>query len=159
MGRPCFNVISIPATVWDQGGNGERASFGRQVRDALASPMAGVVRLRSAMKPESCWRRRRIKEAGWWLKDAPFLVMNVDILTDLDLSALIGDHFSTDPWLHWPSQAALPPVTSYSTTGRSYAAGEIRRPGRKEFPGRRTQPPFDQRPSAAYMSFLPGSFR
>jgi len=28
-----------------------------------------------------------LKKAGWWLKDAPFLVMNVDILTDLDLSA------------------------------------------------------------------------
>lgn len=38
-----------------------------------------------------------LKKAAWWLEKSPFLVMNVDILTDLDLSGLIGDHFRHRP--------------------------------------------------------------
>ncbi|HMH20201.1 MAG TPA: sugar phosphate nucleotidyltransferase [Puia sp.] len=48
-----------------------------------------------------------LKKAGWWLEKAPFLMMNVDILTDLDLSALIRDHF-----LHRP-------LATLAVTGRS----------------------------------------
>jgi NDP-sugar pyrophosphorylase family protein len=38
-----------------------------------------------------------LKKAGRWLEEAPFLVMNVDILTDLDLGAMIRDHFEHRP--------------------------------------------------------------
>jgi len=38
-----------------------------------------------------------LKKAEEWLSDGPFLLMNVDILTDLDLSALIRDHLEHHP--------------------------------------------------------------
>jgi MurNAc alpha-1-phosphate uridylyltransferase len=50
-----------------------------------------------------------LKKAGPFLEDAPFVLMNVDILTDMDLSALIGDHF-----LHRP--LATLAVTDRSTS-------------------------------------------
>jgi N-acetyl-alpha-D-muramate 1-phosphate uridylyltransferase len=50
-----------------------------------------------------------LKKAGPFLKDAPFVLMNVDILTDMNLPALIGDHF-----LHRP--LATLAVTDRSTS-------------------------------------------
>jgi MurNAc alpha-1-phosphate uridylyltransferase len=50
-----------------------------------------------------------LKKASPFLEDAPFVLMNVDILTDMDLSALIGDHF-----LHRP--LATLAVTDRSTS-------------------------------------------
>lgn len=38
-----------------------------------------------------------LKKAEAWLSGGPFLLMNVDILTDLDLSALIADHLEHRP--------------------------------------------------------------
>ena len=38
-----------------------------------------------------------LKKAMRWLKDAPFVVMNVDILTDLDLGSMIRAHFQHGP--------------------------------------------------------------
>jgi NDP-sugar pyrophosphorylase family protein len=38
-----------------------------------------------------------LKKARPFLEDAPFVLMNVDILTDMDLSALIADHFRHRP--------------------------------------------------------------
>lgn len=38
-----------------------------------------------------------LKRAERWLKEEPFLLMNADILTDLDLSLMIGDHFAKRP--------------------------------------------------------------
>ena len=38
-----------------------------------------------------------LKKARRWLEEAPFVIMNVDILTDLDLGALIRDHFEHRP--------------------------------------------------------------
>ncbi len=38
-----------------------------------------------------------LMKARAWLEEGPFIVMNVDILTDLDLHALISDHFRHQP--------------------------------------------------------------
>lgn len=38
-----------------------------------------------------------LKKARPWLEKAPFVLMNVDILTDMDLGAMIDDHFSHRP--------------------------------------------------------------
>jgi MurNAc alpha-1-phosphate uridylyltransferase len=38
-----------------------------------------------------------LKKARPFLEDAPFVLMNVDILTDMDLSAMIADHFRHRP--------------------------------------------------------------
>jgi MurNAc alpha-1-phosphate uridylyltransferase len=38
-----------------------------------------------------------LKKAAGWLGGGPFLLMNVDILTDLDLGTLIGDHVKHRP--------------------------------------------------------------
>lgn len=38
-----------------------------------------------------------LKKAAGWLGGGPFLLMNVDILTDLDLGAMIRDHFDHRP--------------------------------------------------------------
>jgi MurNAc alpha-1-phosphate uridylyltransferase len=38
-----------------------------------------------------------LKKARPWLENAPFVLMNVDILTDMDLGAMIADHFSYRP--------------------------------------------------------------
>jgi len=38
-----------------------------------------------------------LKKAMRWLQDAPFVMMNVDILTDLDLGSMIRDHFQHRP--------------------------------------------------------------
>jgi NDP-sugar pyrophosphorylase family protein len=38
-----------------------------------------------------------LKKARPFLEEAPFVLMNVDILTDMDLSALIADHFRHRP--------------------------------------------------------------
>ena len=38
-----------------------------------------------------------LKKARPWLEEGPFVVMNVDILTDLDLGAMIRDHFDHKP--------------------------------------------------------------
>jgi NDP-sugar pyrophosphorylase family protein len=38
-----------------------------------------------------------LKKARPWLEDAPFVLMNVDILTDMDLGAMISDHFTHGP--------------------------------------------------------------
>jgi N-acetyl-alpha-D-muramate 1-phosphate uridylyltransferase len=38
-----------------------------------------------------------LKKAQPFLEDAPFVLMNVDILTDLDLGAIIDDHFAHAP--------------------------------------------------------------
>ena len=38
-----------------------------------------------------------LQKARPWLEKAPFVVMNVDILTDLDLSEMIRDHFDHRP--------------------------------------------------------------
>jgi NDP-sugar pyrophosphorylase family protein len=38
-----------------------------------------------------------LKKAMRWLKDAPFVAMNVDILTDLDLGSMIRAHFQHGP--------------------------------------------------------------
>jgi len=38
-----------------------------------------------------------LKKAKRWLEEAPFVAMNVDILTDMDLGAMIRDHFQHRP--------------------------------------------------------------
>jgi NDP-sugar pyrophosphorylase family protein len=38
-----------------------------------------------------------LKKARPWLEKAPFVLMNVDILTDMDLGAMIDDHFKLRP--------------------------------------------------------------
>jgi len=38
-----------------------------------------------------------LQKAAPFLESAPFVLMNVDILTDMDLSAMIGDHFLHRP--------------------------------------------------------------
>src|ERR1700761_7057651 len=38
-----------------------------------------------------------LKKARPWLEDAPFVLMNVDILTDMDLGAMISNHFRHRP--------------------------------------------------------------
>jgi len=38
-----------------------------------------------------------LKKARTWLEDGPFVVMNVDILTDMDLGSMIRDHFDHRP--------------------------------------------------------------
>ncbi|SRR5260221_12755683 len=38
-----------------------------------------------------------LKKARPFLEEAPFVLMNVDILTDMDLSAMIADHFRNRP--------------------------------------------------------------
>ena len=38
-----------------------------------------------------------LKKARPWLENAPFVLMNVDILTDMDLGAMIRDHFAHRP--------------------------------------------------------------
>lgn len=38
-----------------------------------------------------------LKKAHAWLEDTPFVLMNVDILTDMDLGAMIKDHFTHHP--------------------------------------------------------------
>jgi N-acetyl-alpha-D-muramate 1-phosphate uridylyltransferase len=38
-----------------------------------------------------------LKKASWYFSDAPFVVMNVDILTDLDLATMISFHQSAKP--------------------------------------------------------------
>ena len=38
-----------------------------------------------------------LKKAQTWLADAPFVLLNVDILTDMDLGAMIADHFIHRP--------------------------------------------------------------
>lgn len=50
-----------------------------------------------------------LKKARPWLEQAPFVLMNVDILTDMDLGAMIRDHFAHRP-------LATLAVTSRSTS-------------------------------------------
>jgi len=50
-----------------------------------------------------------LKKACPWLEKAPFVLMNVDILTDMDLGAMIRDHFAHRP-------LATLAVTNRSTT-------------------------------------------
>ena len=38
-----------------------------------------------------------LKKARPWLENAPFVLMNVDILTDMDLGAMMADHFDHRP--------------------------------------------------------------
>lgn len=38
-----------------------------------------------------------LKKARPWLENAPFVLMNVDILTDMDLGGMIEDHFKHHP--------------------------------------------------------------
>jgi NDP-sugar pyrophosphorylase family protein len=38
-----------------------------------------------------------LKKARFFLEDAPFVLMNVDVLTDMDLGAMIADHFQHRP--------------------------------------------------------------
>ncbi len=38
-----------------------------------------------------------LKKARPWLENAPFVLMNVDILTDMDLGVMIADHFTHRP--------------------------------------------------------------
>jgi NDP-sugar pyrophosphorylase family protein len=38
-----------------------------------------------------------LKKARHWLEEAPFVLMNVDILTDMNLGAMIDDHFRHRP--------------------------------------------------------------
>jgi NDP-sugar pyrophosphorylase family protein len=48
-----------------------------------------------------------LKKARAWLLDGPFVLMNVDILTDMDLGAMITDHL------------AHRPIATLAVTGRS----------------------------------------
>jgi len=38
-----------------------------------------------------------LKKAGWFFGDQPFIVMNVDVLTDMDLTAMISFHLGHKP--------------------------------------------------------------
>lgn len=38
-----------------------------------------------------------LKKARPWMEEAPFVLMNVDILTDMDLGAMIADHLACHP--------------------------------------------------------------
>jgi MurNAc alpha-1-phosphate uridylyltransferase len=50
------------------------------------------------MRRRPCWRQGGgLKKAAPFLEDAPFVLMNVDILTDMDLAAMIRDHFLHGP--------------------------------------------------------------
>jgi MurNAc alpha-1-phosphate uridylyltransferase len=82
--------------------------FADQIREALASSGGWGSRITISDETEALLETGGgLKKARWWLETAPFLVMNVDILTDLDLSALASDHF-----LHRP-------LATLAVTGRS----------------------------------------
>ena len=57
-----------------------------------------------------------LKKARPFLEDAPFVLMNVDILTDMDLSALISDHFQHGAFQHGGGCLATLAVTDRSTS-------------------------------------------
>jgi NDP-sugar pyrophosphorylase family protein len=72
--------------------------FADQITDVLAASNGWGSRITiSDEKDEVLETGGGLKKAGHWLKEAPFLVMNVDILTDLDLGAMIRDHFEHRP--------------------------------------------------------------
>jgi len=72
--------------------------FADQITDALAACNGWGSRIAiSNEKDEVLETGGGLKKAQHWLKEGPFLVMNVDILTDLDLGAMIRDHFEHRP--------------------------------------------------------------
>jgi MurNAc alpha-1-phosphate uridylyltransferase len=69
--------------------------FADQIIDAVNNRItAGEVRSRSLMKPMKCSKRAVVlkKQPGILQTITDFVVMNADILTDMDLSAMIVQH-------------------------------------------------------------------
>jgi len=72
--------------------------FAEQITDALAASNGWGSRITiSDERDEVLETGGGLKKARHWLEEAPFLVMNVDILTDLDLGAMMRDHFEHGP--------------------------------------------------------------
>jgi NDP-sugar pyrophosphorylase family protein len=72
--------------------------FADQITDALAASNGWGSRITiSDERDEVLETGGGLKKARHWLEEAPFLVMNVDILTDMDLGAMIRDHFEHRP--------------------------------------------------------------
>jgi len=72
--------------------------FAGQIRQAIGSANGWGSKITVSDETEEVLETGGgLVKARQWLENAPFLVMNVDILTDLDLSALIADHFLHRP--------------------------------------------------------------
>lgn len=74
--------------------------FAGQITDAIAANRGWGSRITISDETDEVLETGGgLKKAGGWLAadGSPFVLMNVDILTDLDLSALIGDHQSQRP--------------------------------------------------------------
>jgi NDP-sugar pyrophosphorylase family protein len=82
--------------------------FGEQIIEALKTNRGWGSRITiSDESREVLETGGGLKKARAWLEDAPFVLMNVDILTDMDLGAMISDHF-----VHRP-------LATLAVTGRS----------------------------------------
>jgi MurNAc alpha-1-phosphate uridylyltransferase len=72
--------------------------FGEQIRDALSSNKGWGSHITISDETEQVLETGGgLKKARSYLEGSPFLLMNVDILTDLDLSEMIRDHFQHCP--------------------------------------------------------------
>jgi MurNAc alpha-1-phosphate uridylyltransferase len=72
--------------------------FADQITDALAANKGWGSKVTiSDERDEVLETGGGLKKARRWLEEAPFVVMNVDILTDMDLGAMIRDHFQHRP--------------------------------------------------------------
>jgi len=72
--------------------------FGEQIRDALSSNRGWGSHITISDETEQVLETGGgLKRARPYLEGAPFLLMNVDILTDLNLSEMIRDHFQHRP--------------------------------------------------------------
>jgi len=72
------------------------------------------VRLSHSFEPEILGTAGALKRVQPWLRDAPFLVVNADVLMDVDLHALWH-------W-HWQRQALVTMVVRPDPAARSYGA-------------------------------------
>lgn len=72
--------------------------FARQIIDALESSQGWGSRIVISDETTAVLETGGgLKKARPWLETAPFVLMNVDILTDMDLGAMIGSHFEHRP--------------------------------------------------------------
>jgi mannose-1-phosphate guanylyltransferase len=83
------------------------------LRDHFGDGSAAGVRLRYVVDPEPLGTAGAVRNAEGLLDDAPFLVLNGDILTDLDLTAFAAEHRATGA----QGTIALTPVEDPSAFG------------------------------------------
>lgn len=83
------------------------------LRDHFGDGAAAGVRLRYVVDPEPLGTAGAVRNAEDLLDDAPFLVLNGDILTDLDLTAFAAEHRATGA----QGTIALTPVDDPSAFG------------------------------------------